>query len=62
MYITGAGSYVPGSTPMDTSTGNYADPFTGGGRYVPSSSSGQHVSSQANAVPMQGADPFTGKN
>ncbi|XP_069487023.1 phospholipase A-2-activating protein [Ambystoma mexicanum] len=63
-----------GQTVAKTDT-TFADPFTGGGRYVPGSSAaptsgidpftggGRYVpGSASDAVPPSGADPFTGKN
>lgn len=41
--------------PQQTNDSNFADPFTGGGRYVPSSATGLQ-----NANPPSNADPFTG--
>jgi len=38
----------------------YSDPFTGGGRYVPGSSSSATDIQMANSEPTHGADPFTG--
>lgn len=54
LMIVGSSSYVPGSSTQPS--GNFSDPFTGGGRYIPPASD----SPAATQVPASGADPFTG--
>lgn len=53
--ILGGGRYVPGNSPMDTTTQrSNQDPFTGSGRYVPD---GRASSAKK---PIANQDPFTG--
>ncbi|NXI59826.1 PLAP protein, partial [Chloroceryle aenea] len=51
--FTGAGRYVPGSSPASSAAPASKDPFTGAGRYVPESAS-------CRVAPVGGAVPCTG--